>query len=112
MAEGSRPLFESNGLLDFFLTPPLSTEDDDILPPPLSRPAFLESGLQRPSRIEYDDGSPPPDFDEEPSDFEDEVMGIMEREKESTSRAMHSAMDLDEVEDVPVASCERRSNRI
>ena len=112
MSQVDKPVFESNGLLDFFPTPPQSTENDDVR----SLPSMKQSGLignldepQRPKRISYDDESPPPDFDEEPSDFEDEVMGIMEREKESSGRPAYMGMDVDDEEEAPVASCESES---
>lgn len=102
MDEVIKPIFESNGLLDFFPTPPESTEDVDVLPPRTSN-----SMPKRPDRFEYEDEAPPPDFDEEPSDFEDEMNEIMEREKQSSSRQVHGK-DLDyDMDDVrPVASCE------
>jgi hypothetical protein len=106
MGEPQKLVFEPNGLLDFFPTPPQSTEDD-IDPPAKPRSKPEEKRL---NRFEYDDDDgPPPDFEEEPSDFEDEVMGIMEREKQSSSsRPPTQGMDVDfdEDEDMPVASCE------
>lgn len=104
MAETKKAIFEPNGLLDFFPTPPQSTGDADVAPPPPNSHAISN----RPDTFEYDDEPPPPDFDEEPSDFEDEVMGIMEREKESSSSSRpYGGMDVDfDDEDVtPVASC-------
>lgn len=109
MSEVDKPVFESNGLLDFFPTPPQSTENDDVQPvASLEQNGTMEKldEPQRPERISYDDDEPPPDFDEEPSDFEDEVMGIMEREKESSGRPAYMGMDLDDEEEAPVASCE------
>jgi len=108
MSQVDKPVFESNGLLDFFPTPPQSTEDGDAQSFPLRQQAPMQKTeeLQRPERISYDDESPPPDFDEEPSDFEDEVMGIMEREKESSNRPAYMGMDIDDEEGAPVASCE------
>lgn len=111
MSQVDKPVFESNGLLDFFPTPPQSTEDGDVR----SLPSMKQSGPmekleepqpQRPERILYDDDEPPADFDEEPSDFEDQVMGIMEREKESSGRPGYMGMDIDDEEEPPVASCE------
>jgi hypothetical protein len=106
MSEISKPVFESNGLLDFFPTPPHSTEDESVQTH--SRPSDFTKDQNEPprtKRIQYDDDAPPPDFDEEPSDFEDEVMGIMEREKESSGRPAYLSMDIDEEEEPPVASC-------
>jgi len=108
MSEVDKPVFESNGLLDFFPTPPHSTEDGDAQSLPYRQQAPMQKTeeLQRSERFSYDDESPPPDFDEEPSDFEDEVKGIMEREKESSGRPAYMGMDVDDGEEVPVASCE------
>lgn len=102
MSETQKAIFEPNGLLDFFPTPPQSLEED-IEPPTGPAPRKTE---QRPSQYQYDDDEPPPpDFDEEPSDFEDEVLGIMEREKSSSSRPFEG-MDIDDDEgNMPVASC-------
>jgi hypothetical protein len=95
MSETHKAVFEPNGLLDFFPTPPQSLEDD-IEPPNNPAPRTIE---QRPSQYEYeDDEPPPPDFDEEPSDFEDEVQGIMEREESSSSRPF-GGMDIDDEEE-------------
>jgi hypothetical protein len=101
MSETQKAIFEPNGLLDFFPTPPQSLEEDTE-PPTKPAPRPIE---QRPSQYQYDDDEPPPpDFDEEPSDFEDEVHGIMEREKSSSSRG---GMDIDDDEEaMPIASCE------
>lgn len=101
MSETRKPIFESNGLLDFFPTPPQSTEDNDIPHPATSK------SEARPERFQYeDDDLPPPDFDEEPSDFEDEVLGIMEREAQSSSSSRPlDGMDIDDEEEIPVASC-------
>jgi hypothetical protein len=102
MGESQKAIFEPNGLLDFFPTPPQSLEED-IEPPTQPASRTIE---QRPSQYQYDDDEPPPpDFDEEPSDFEDEVFGIMEREKSSSSRPF-GGMDIDDEEDMPIASCE------
>jgi len=102
MSETQKAIFEPNGLLDFFPTPPQSLEED-IEPPTKPAPRSIE---QRPSQYQYDDDEPPPpDFDEEPSDFEDEVLGIMEREKLSSSSSF-GGMDIDEDEGLPIASCE------
>jgi hypothetical protein len=104
MSETQKAIFEPNGLLDFFPTPPQSLEED-IEPPTKPAPRSIE---QRPSQYQYDDDEPPPpDFDEEPSDFEDEVLGIMEREKSSSSRPFRG-MDIDDEEDMPIASCESK----
>ena len=101
MSETQKAIFEPNGLLDFFPTPPQSLEED-IEPPARPSTGSIE---QRPSQYHYDDeGPPPPDFDEEPSDFEDEVLGIMEREKLSSSSPF-GGMDIDEEEEMPIASC-------
>jgi hypothetical protein len=101
MSETQKAIFEPNGLLDFFPTPPQSLEED-IAPPTQPAPRTIE---QKPSQYQYDDDEPPPpDFDEEPRDFEDEVHGIMEREKSSSSRPFEG-MDIDDEEDMPVASC-------
>jgi hypothetical protein len=102
MSDTQKAIFEPNGLLDFFPTPPQSLEED-IEPPTQPAPRPIE---QRPSQYKYDDDEPPPpDFDEEPSDFEDEVHGIMEREESSSSRPF-GGMDIDDEEDMPIASCE------
>jgi len=101
MDQVKKPIFESNGLLDFFPTPPDSTEDVDIQPPA----AQFGTGHNRPDQYQYEDDEPPPDFDEEPSDFEDEVQGIMKRENESSSRVF-GEMDIDDADEEPVASCE------
>jgi hypothetical protein len=106
MGEPLKLVFEPNGLLDFFPTPPQST-GDGLEPSTKSQSRSVEP---RPDQFEYDDDDgPPPDFEEEPSDFEDEVMGIMERQKQSSSsRPPTQGMDIDfdEDEDMPVASCE------
>jgi len=102
MGETQKAIFEPNGLLDVFPTPPQSLEEDIESP---TGPAPSETE-QRPSQYHYDDDEPPPpDFDEEPSDFEDEVHGIMEREKSSSGRPFEG-MDVDDEEDMPRASCE------
>jgi hypothetical protein len=100
MGDTQKSIFEPNGLLDFFPTPPQSLEEDTE-PPTKPAPAIE----QIPSQYQYDDDEPPPpDLDEEPSDFEDEVHGIMEREKSSSSRG---GMDIDDDEEaMPIASCE------
>jgi hypothetical protein len=101
MSETQKAVFEPNGLLDFFPTPPQSLEED--IEPPKPAPRSIE---RRPLQFVYeDDDPPPPDFDEEPSDFEDEVLGIMEREESSSSRPF-GGMDIDDDEDMPIASCE------
>lgn len=93
--------FESNGLLDFLPTPPESNEDLESAIPDLNAKSSFQHE-KRPASPVLGYGSPPPDFDEEPSDFEDEVRGIMEREK----RSMSFEMDVDENESSrPVASC-------
>jgi len=102
MGETQKAIFEPNGLLDIFPTPPQSLEED-LEPPAETASRSIE---QRPSQFQYeDDEPPPPDFDEEPSDFEDEVLGIMEREESSSSRP-YGGMDIDDEEDMPIASCE------
>lgn len=102
MGETQKAIFESNGLLDFFPTPPQSLEQD------LEPPTKAARVAQRPSQYQYDDDEPPPpDFDEEPSDFEDEILGIMEREQQSSSSSRpFDGMDIDDEEYMPVASCE------
>jgi hypothetical protein len=99
---------ESNGLLDFFPAEPGNTKE-------IVNDADEESGRnggptydQRLKTGHAGGDSPPPDYDEEPSDFEDEIEGIMQREKESMvpmqSRGRMSE-DLNLDEEAPVASC-------
>jgi hypothetical protein len=120
MGEDSNLTLESNGLLDFFPTPPLSTEngnDNDELP---QATTSVSGSKQKHSRPTYDyrfddDDAPPPEYDEEPSDFEDEMMDIMEREQESilpTSSPKSkdiNGMDEDTFSDRPLASCKSES---
>jgi hypothetical protein len=99
---------ESNGLLDFFPAEPGNTKE-------IVNDADEESGRnggptydQRLKNGHTGGDSPPPDFDEEPSDFEDEVEGIMQREKESTVPMQSPGRmdeDLDIDQEAPVASC-------
>jgi len=118
MGEDSTLTLESNGLLDFFPTPPLSTENEnDDLP---QATISVSGSKQKHSRPTYDygfddDDAPPPEYDEEPSDFEDEMMGIMEREQESIlptstlkSTNIHE-LDEDTFSDRPLASCKSES---
>lgn len=120
MSDHEALALESNGLLDFLPTPPESTKDTDTeLGEKHPNPIF-ELERRRPDSPVLGYGSPPPEYDEEPSDFEDEVRGIIEREKRASSPGMR--MDFDE-EDVgmdmdlsgkasapgPVASCESAS---
>lgn len=112
MASEMSLALESNGLLDLMPTPPDSTEEDlslDLDPIIPTASAAVSLG-KRPASPAMSYGSPqPPDFDEEPSDFEDEVQGIMEREKRSLSKDLewnlNDDMDMD-TEEVgePVAS--------
>jgi hypothetical protein len=110
MDEDSSLTLESNGLLDFFPTPPLSTENDDQLPPQ----GDASKRPSRPSRGyggQEEDDAPPPEYEEEPSDFEDEMMEIMERGQESILPAStfrtstRDGMDEDMFPNRPLASC-------
>lgn len=112
MNEDSSLTLESNGLLDFFPTPPLSTENDDQLPTQADAAELLK---RPPRRQEHQDDydAPPPEYDEEPSDFEDEMMDIMEREQESISLASSfrsttkDGMDDNISQHRPLASCKQ-----
>lgn len=108
MSENETLGFESNGLFDFLPTPPESTKSaaDTLQTWKPQSSSILE---KRPESPVLGYGSPPPDYDEEPSDFEDEIQGIMDREQKASS----TRMDFDEPEDedeemripAPVASC-------
>lgn len=120
MGEDSTLTLESNGLLDFFPTPPLSTKngnENDDLPQATTSASVSKPKHSRPT-YDYgfdDDDAPPPEYDEEPSDFEDEMMGIMEREQESvlptSSLKSTDVHELDEetFSDRPLASCRSKS---
>lgn len=109
---------ESNGLLDFLPTPPESTSDVEANTDRNEKtgkngphPSTIDVGA-RPASPVMGYGSPPPDYDEEPSDFEDEVRGILDREKRATSLGLDSDDDENDLDDhvpsqaAPVASCE------
>lgn len=99
---------ESNGLLDLFPAEPGITNE-------IVNDAYEEGGRnggptydQRRKNGHAGGDSPPPDYDEEPSDFEDEIEGIMQREKESmvptqSRRSIDEDLDIDG--GAPVASC-------
>ena len=96
---------ESNGLLDFLPTPPESTKESEIdIEIELGKnkkhsiPIFELERERRPDSPVLGYGSPPPEYDEEPSDFEDEVQEIMEREKRNLSPPI--GMDFDDEDDM------------
>lgn len=124
--DGSLTL-ESNGLLDF-LPAPISTENENRNEEDSADNLGLDStalrgegSRSRPSPHRWMDNGggdpPPPDYDEEPSDFEDEIEGIMEREQDSMSRnesrsIMDDMMNGDEDQEArPIASCTFRFPR-
>lgn len=88
MAESAFLSLESNGLLDFLPTPPRSTETTSL------DGDGAKSQKSKHDRMDFD-SPPPPDFDEEPSDFEDEVQAVMDQERRSGPGMSKLEMELD-----------------
>ena len=96
-----RPLFEPTDLLgpDPLPTPPQSTDADSKD----GEDVVMEGQCTRPERMKID--SPPPDFDEEPSDLEDDVMAMMENEqKRGPSFVSTGLLDFDGPRQMATAS--------
>jgi hypothetical protein len=103
MTDTAPPMLESNGLLDFLPTPPRSVETTSS-----NGDQTQGKGKGNGNAGEQDDrndrinqngmdfGSPPPpDFDEEPSDFEDEMQEIMANEERSSRGTLQMSLDMD-----------------
>ncbi|WOO80484.1 Chromosome transmission fidelity protein 18 [Vanrija pseudolonga] len=91
MADAAGPLFEPTDLLFGFALGPSSPAQ----PAPAARSPLASLARPPPSPIGY---SPPPELDEEPSDFEDEVQAMMELDNEESVRrdVLKIAADADE----------------